>query len=134
MTQESSEICFYRNSARCRDIAVVHVFCYVEGRDTHFCRSHWNEWSQTVRGDELLAKHCPRCAPAYLARREAQAHSNNTVIADEPITGPLAEAIDRAMHAEGILEPVRQRIMRRLAADTDSYVAAVMARQSGSVL
>jgi hypothetical protein len=56
------------------------------------------------------------------------------MVADEPITGPLAEAIDRAMHAEGVLAPTRERILRRLAADTDAYVAAVMSRASAAVV
>jgi len=132
--QDTSGICYYRNSDGCKSPAVVHVFCKVEGRDTHFCQGHWSLWSRTVSGDELLAQHCPRCAPAYLARREAQAASTAISVADEPITGPLAEAIARAMHAEGILEPVRLRVLRRLAADTDAYVAAVMSRSAGTLV
>lgn len=132
--QDQSSICYYRNSLGCREVAVVHVFCKVEGRDTHFCRGHWATWQETTQGDELLAQHCPRCAPAYLARREAQAQTPNVTIADEPITGPLATAIEQAMHAEGILAPTRQRVLRRLAANTDSYVAAVMSRQNGSLV
>jgi hypothetical protein len=132
MEQDPSDICFYRTSEHCRIQAMVHVFCQVEGRDTHFCRDHWQAWSLSVRGDDVLAKHCPRCAPAYLARRESQATSVDVTVADEPIVGPLADAIERAMHAEGILEPVRMRVLRRLAADTDAYVAAVMSRQNGA--
>lgn len=132
--QDTSALCFYRFNKGCGAAAVVHVFCKVEGRDTHFCQAHWQEWSAFARGDDLLAQHCPRCAPAYLARRETQAASAAISVADEPITGPLAEAIDRAMHAEGILEPVRIRVLRRLAADTDAYVASVMARSSGTLV
>lgn len=132
--QDTSSICFYRNSTGCKKAAVVHVFCKVEGRDTHFCQDDWQTWSRSVAGDELLAQHCPRCAPAYIARREAQATSAAITVADEPITGPLADAIEQAMHAAGILKPQRDEVLRRLAANTDAYVAAVMSRQSPGVV
>lgn len=131
--EDPAAICFHYNNG-CRFPAEVHMFCKVEGRDTHFCSRHWREWQRSIAGDEPLSQHCPRCAPAFIARREAQASAPNIKVADEPITGPLAEAIDRAMHAEGVLAPTRERILRRLAADTDAYVAAVMSRASAAVI
>lgn len=133
-TPDSSSICFYRTNGNCHREATTHVFCKVEGRDTHFCAIHWQEWSMTVRGDDALAQHCPRCAPAFIARRENAANNPLISMASEPITGPLAEAIDRAMHAEGILAPTRERVLRRLAADSDAYVAAVMSRSAATIV
>ena len=121
--------CFYSREG-CREPATVTIFCHVEGRDTKLCHRHIVEWRNQSNGDEMLSKHCPRCAPSYIARRESQAYSPRIAIADEPISGPLADAISEAMHAEGILVPVRQRVLRRLAANTDAYVAAIMSRNS----
>jgi hypothetical protein len=133
ISDDPSSICYYTISGNCGRTAVVHKFCSVEGRDTHFCTEHYRMWMAETVGDEFIAKHCPRCAPAARMRREAQGHGGHVAIADEPITGPLADAVDAAMHAEGILLPVRKQVLRRLAANTDSYVAAVMARQAGSL-
>lgn len=131
---DPSSTCFYRATRTCMTTAEVHVFCKVEGRDTHFCQAHWGLWTNQVRGDDALAQHCPRCAPAFLARREAQASNPGVHVASEPIVGPLAEAIDRAMHAEGVLGPTRLAVLKRLAADTDAYVAAVMSRTAATIV
>jgi hypothetical protein len=131
---ESSSLCVNLNLTGCRREAVVHVFCKVEGRDTHYCKICWSEWSRSAAGDEKLALHCPRCSSAYVARRAAQAAHAAITVADEPITGPLAEAIDQAMHAAGILKPTRDEVLRRLAANTDAYVASVMSRQAAVIV
>lgn len=88
----------------------------------------------SVRGDDALAMHCPRCAPAFIARRESEVSDPLVNVASEPITGPLAEAIDKAMHAEGVLGPTRLAILKRLAADSDAYVAAVMSRSAATLV
>jgi hypothetical protein len=131
---DPSTICIYARDEGCRVTAEVHVFCSVEGRDTHFCTVHWGRWSRQVAGDEALSKHCPRCAGAFIARREAEANNPAITIASEPIRGPLADAIDKAMHAEGVLGPTRRAVLLRLAADTDAYVAAVMARSGAAIV
>ncbi|HLY73658.1 MAG TPA: hypothetical protein VKU80_06025 [Planctomycetota bacterium] len=128
--EEQSVMCWFAREGHCREKATVNTACKVEGTEIHLCQRHWSEWSLKSRDDDRLKAHCPRCGPTYLARREQQANDSSVVIADEPITGPLADAIDKAMHSEGILAPTRQRILRRLAADTDAYVAAVMSRHS----
>lgn len=131
---DSTTICVNRNIKGCQRDAVIHVFCKVEGRDTHFCQTCWSEWSREAAGDEKLALHCPRCAAAYVARRAAQAAHAAITVADEPITGPLAEAIDQAMHAAGILKPTRDEVLKRLAANNDAYVASVMSRQAAVIV
>lgn len=132
--EEIAALCYYsRTEDHCRDNSTVHTSCRVEGTEIHLCSVHWNNWSRLVHDDERLKNHCPRCVNAYLVRLESQAYSPAVTIADEPITGPLAEAIDRALLASGILAPTRTEILRRLAADTDAYVAAVMSRQAGAM-
>jgi hypothetical protein len=128
---DASTLCVNLNLTGCKRDATIHVFCKVEGRDTHFCQPCWAEWSRSAAGDEKLALHCPRCAAAYVARRAATAAHAAITLADEPITGPLADAIDHAMHAAGILKPTRDEVLRRLAANNDAYVASVMSRQAG---
>lgn len=134
MALELSEMCFFARRNECKNAATINVQCRVEGTAIHFCQGCWGDWMRTAAGDENLQAHCPRCAPAYIERRNAQAFNNSIVIAEEPIIGPLADAINHAMHAEGILEPTRLRILRRLAADTDAYVAAVMSKSAGAVV
>lgn len=117
-----------RYTDNCRTNATLTLFCKVEGTDVYLCVAHHREWSARVQADSGLSHRCPRCAPAYEAKREAQAFQPHITIADDPITGPLADAIDRAMNLEGVLKPTRDRVLRRLGADTDAYVAAVLAR------
>lgn len=131
---DSSVLCVNLALSGCKRDATVHVFCKVEGRDTHYCQVCWSEWARSVTGDEKLALHCPRCSAAYVARRETQANHAAVTVADEPITGPLAEAIDQAMHAAGILAPTRHEVLRRLAANTDAYVASVMSRNAAVIV
>jgi hypothetical protein len=130
---ERAALCYFSRFDTCSDTASVSVLCKVEGTEFHACARHWSEWTRSAVNDSLLSAHCPRCAPAYIARRESQASNTAVTVADEPITGPLADAIDNAMHAEGVLAPERARILRRLAANTDAYVAAVMSRQNGAI-
>jgi hypothetical protein len=131
MNDEIVRACRYTDNCSIR--AAVTLFCKVEGVDIFMCPAHHREWTTRVSADVGLQQRCPRCAPAYEARRYAQAYNPVVTIADDPITGPLADAIDRAMNQEGVLLPVRQRILRRLAADTDAYVAAVLARTADRI-
>jgi hypothetical protein len=129
--EEIVRACRYTDN--CRTRAELNLFCKVEGVDVFMCRAHHREWTARVQQDPGLQSRCPRCAPAYEARRNAQAFDPVVTIADEPIVGPLADAIDRAMNQEGVLKPVRDRVLRRLAADTDAYVAAVLARTADRI-
>lgn len=135
MIEDAASLCYYSRTAdRCREKSVVHSSCKVEGTEIHLCQRHWDNWMRVIAGDESLKTHCPRCVTAYVARREMQAMNPAVAVADEPITGPLADAIDNAMHAEGILAPTRRAILRRLAADNDAYVAAVMSRSAATIV
>jgi hypothetical protein len=132
--EESADLCYHsRTDDCCRERAVTRMTCRVEGTEISFCARHWMNWKVVLQQDSRLKDHCPRCANAYLSRLEQQAANPSVLIADEPITGPLAEAIDNAMHESGVLKPVRDEVLRRLAANTDAYVAAVMSRQVGTV-
>lgn len=131
MNDEIVRTCRYTENCRYR--AAVNLFCKVEGTDVFMCEAHHREWTSRVVQDPGLVHRCPRCAPSYEAKRNAQAYNPVITIADDPITGPLADAIDRAMNQEGVLKPARDRVLRRLAADTDAYVAAVLARTADRI-
>ena len=131
MDEEVVRTCRYIESCHAR--AATNLFCKVEGVDIFMCQFHQREWTSRVAADPGLQQRCPRCAPAYEAKRNAQAFNPVVTIADDPITGPLADAIERAMNQEGVLKPIRDRILRRLAADTDAYVAAVLARTADRI-
>lgn len=117
----------------CRERAGHLIFCKAEGTEMRLCPGHYRAWQAEAGTDEGLRIRCPNCAPGYLSRRESQAHSPQVVIADDPISGPLAVAIDRAMLASGVLKPTRDQVLRRLAADPDAYVSSVLAQSAGSV-
>lgn len=57
---------------------------------------------------------------------------HNTGIASAPpLTGPLADAVERALLAEGISGDARARVLARLANDTDPYIASLLRSVSG---
>lgn len=62
-----------------------------------------------------------------------QAHrTGNLTENSQPYTGPLAEAIDRALLAEGVLGDTRKRVLSRLANDSDPYIATLLRSVSGA--
>ena len=131
MNDDYQLICRYPEG--CREKAVSLIFCKAEGTEMRLCGAHYRAWQAEAGGDTGLQLRCPNCAASYKLRRESQAQSPAVVIADEPITGPLAVAIDRAMLAAGVLKPTRDMVLRRLAADPDAYVSSVLAQSAGSV-
>jgi hypothetical protein len=122
-----------RHPSICRERAIALLFCKAEGMEMRLCGAHHREWQAEAGKDPGLSTRCPNCLPGYRARKESQAFSPRTTIADEPITGPLADAIAAAMLAEGVLSPTRERVLRRLGANTDAYVASVLAQSAGSL-
>lgn len=113
---------------KCKEDSVYSFLCKVEGTDTRLCKRHLDEWRRTVQQDTSLAQNCPKCAPAALQRRQFQASSPSVAIADEPLTGPLAIAIESAMLREGVDVLTRRRVLMRLAADQDVYVSSLLAK------
>lgn len=97
--------------------------CKVEQSEFALCKNHNRWWMSTVHGKPEQQMHCPRCLPGFLARNPNLNTITNSL--PPPITGPLADAFEAAMHLEGILVTTRTRILQRLAAQEDEYVAAI---------
>jgi hypothetical protein len=117
-TKPENEIC--RAKLRgCTGTPEIRIHCNTEGTDVSVCRTCANVWRLNARASGLYDR-CPMCAlwkPEYVAHREAPA-------APLILTGSAADAIEAAMHAEGLLLDVRTQVLRRLAKDAPWLFAA----------
>jgi hypothetical protein len=98
------------NLRGCTGTQEIRIHCNTEGTDVSVCRSCATVWRLNARASGLYDR-CPLCAlwkPEYAAHREAPA-------APAILTGPAADAIEAAMHQEGLLYDVRTKVLRRLA-------------------
>lgn len=119
----------------CTGFAAVTWICQVEGREVNLCLPCSQAWKVTARRNPALINRCPNCAPSYYASRQVRDRGprTGTISPDSrPYTGPLADAIDRAMLAEGILTDVRKRVLSRLAEDEDPYIGMLLRSASGA--
>lgn len=78
------------------------------------CAAIWRE--RVVHNAMQLANRCPLCETHDQGRADAAAPVR-ALAAPVPLTGAAASALDRAMHMEGLLPDIRQRILSRLASD-----------------
>jgi hypothetical protein len=118
VTKPESEICraYLRG---CTGQPEIRIHCNTEGTDVTVCRNCASVWRANATAQGLYDR-CPLCAtwkPAYAAHREAPA-------AQILLTGAAADAIEHAMHAEGLLLDVRTQVLRRLAKEAPWLFAA----------
>lgn len=97
----------------CQGTPSVRISCRVEGASLMSCGFCHGEWQRRVGIDESgkLKDRCPRCATWNQYQTGARAAEPMP----PPLEGVTANVIDAAMHSEGILLDVRQRVLRRLA-------------------
>lgn len=114
-----------RGALPCNGRATYVHSCMVEGSEFAMCNKHEREWKGKTAGKPAQQTRCPRCLPVFLAAGGGRAEATSQDGMPEPITGPIAEAINRAMHMEGILEPTRIRVLKRLGGVEDIYVRGV---------
>jgi hypothetical protein len=96
----------------CQKTPDVRITCITEGASLiscHSCFRIWQQQSPEISGGE---NRCPRCADWQPERMPVR-----TFVRAEPLHGTVAEAIDRAMHAEGLLLDIRRKVLERLAGD-----------------
>jgi hypothetical protein len=115
------------NDRKCLLPAITVHPCKVEGSEFALCRGHSAEFNTLIANRPHLQIRCPRCIPQFLSTVEQAGNLDRVrqMGLPSPITGPLAEAIDEAMYREGVLGPTRDKVLRRLNAQDDSYVAAI---------
>ncbi len=111
--------------SRCRSNATYIHSCRIEGSEFAFCRKHEVEWKARTNGNEHFQIRCPRCLPQFISQSSNRFSAENNSSLPDPVTGPLAAAIDEAMYREGILTPTRVNVLRRLAATDSSYIKAI---------
>jgi|SRR5271165_5839665 len=95
----------------CKENASIAWMCAVEGVEVSACDPCLKEWRRMAVADPRLAPRCPRCASTVKPLRPT-ATSPET---DKPLTGIIADALEHAMFAEGVLVNARRKVMLRLA-------------------
>jgi hypothetical protein len=106
----------------CERNAAVAFFCRIEGMQVALCRPCDTRWKALARSDAGLANRCPKCASRYIDSRASataaiQAKNRPLPASTEPLQGTLADAIEQAMFAEGLLVNARRRVLQRLSLD-----------------
>ena len=96
----------------CQDTPDVRITCIVEGASLMSCHSCFQVWQKESAANPGFENRCPRCAGWNPERMPVRAFTKAS-----PLHGDVAEAIDRAMHAEGLLLDVRHKVLQRLAQD-----------------
>jgi hypothetical protein len=96
----------------CQNPPAVRIHCETEGFDLRACSAHWTEWRERAARDGL-ERFCPRCAGKYQSPGPTRVRQ----LPFSPLTGAAADAINAAMHAEGLLQDVRIKVLQRLAKD-----------------
>jgi hypothetical protein len=95
----------------CKAVAASELFCQVEGRAILFCGPCGRAWRNLVINNPKLQGRCPNCSKHEPAPTVVPINPHPS----RPVTDIFREAIDHAMKQEGILEPVRNKVMARLA-------------------
>jgi len=109
----------------------VHIItCVIEQSEYAVCNACYKEWIGRTHGMPDFQRRCPRCLPRYLEGRNIPGVGAPAL--PPPITGPLAEAFRKAMHDEAVLGPTITRVLQRMAAIEDPYVAGILNSTSGT--
>jgi hypothetical protein len=100
--------------AGCSRYAGASWTCQTEGVRIEMCAHCYSQWRMRAASNPRLAARCPRCADLLVC-----ADASGAVAAPDPspprLSGAAADAIDRALHMEGVLPDVRERVLLRLA-------------------
>lgn len=105
----------------CTGAREVLLSCATEGVGCYVCANCARRWRAIAKGSGNVRK-CPRCF-----RLPETPQPSRPVPQEHPaMTGDVAMAVISAMHAEGILEDVRARVLKRLTAESP-WLAAVRA-------
>lgn len=98
----------------CQEIPSNRIYCKTEGRSVLVCNADLKAWrdrvASTTAERHRLELKCPLCADWSPDQRK-QLPPQVTIT----LQGSAAEAIDKAMHAEGLLVDIRQKVLTRLA-------------------
>lgn len=129
--KETRQQCRIRGTG-CAGDAVLIMYCQAEGRAVPMCAPCNRAWRERARGDSGLAARCPLCAPSWLATQSSPAVAAVPAPAGTMLSGPVADLLDAAMKAEGLLVDVRQRVLLRLGSEPSlqegSYAGRLPAR------
>ena len=114
ITPPQQEVCRV-NGPHCNITPSQRLYCNTEGQSVLICNQCLKEWRDRVSSSDAerhrLGLRCPLCADW-----SAPQHAQTTTFQNVTITikGSVAEAVDRAMHAEGLLVDIRKRVLERL--------------------
>ena len=97
--------------AGCTQEPAFRIYCRNENINIEVCGSCAQVWRENAQSSSLYDR-CPRCA---LWRPGTRTLTSLAVPA--PLAGAAGLVLDAAMHAEGLRQEVRHRVLRRLAAE-----------------
>lgn len=115
-TRPQEELCQV-NGPNCSRIPSNRIYCRTEGRGVLTCAPCHADWRRRATGNEIqgLQDKCPLCADWNGVTGPPRVPVEQTPATS--ITGPASNAIDAAMHAEGLLVDVRRKVLQRLSRD-----------------
>ena len=104
----------------CQTVPTNRIYCKTEGRSVLICDNDLKRWRDRVASSTAerhrLQLRCPICAD-WISPNP----SNRSVILQTTqrpqLQGPVANVLEKALHAEGFLIDQRTRILQRLAQD-----------------
>ena len=101
----------------CSSSPDVRITCIVEGASLMSCHSCFRVWQKESAANPGFENRCPRCAgwAGWSGAKPAVERGQ----AGELLTGPVATALNAAMHAEGLLIDARERVLRRLKQESE---------------
>jgi len=104
----------------CTRIPGTRIYCKTEGRSLLACPECLKAWrAQVTRSpseQSRLSLRCPKCAD-WAPEKKQKKQKPRPPASQSALKGDVADAINRAMHAEGLLQDVRERVLQRLARD-----------------
>src|SRR5712691_6168323 len=82
--------------AGCTGTPQVRISCQVEGRSLLSCSVCYRGWRNKLRGSPVLSVRCPACVSWKPAGVIPGLDYGNMKIVQDLLTGPVAEAVDKA--------------------------------------
>lgn len=90
--------------------------CETEGAEIKMCTQCIGQWRIRAQNIPQLRQRCPRCADLAVCADAAGEVSAAPALPSR-LSGAAALAIDHALHMEGVLPDVRERVLKRLSAE-----------------
>ena len=98
----------------CQGTRNVRLHCEVEGADLMVCANCAQQWRINAQ-EHNTTNRCPRCEIWYPPPRVTTHDPLVDTVAQ--LTGPIADAVEAAMHMEQVPVDIRKKVLQRLQKD-----------------